>query len=265
MTQTTLSETQTQNSAIRVSWVLPFLLEPLALVEWATLQLSPTFWGVGVPRGDNTPVILVPGFLGSDGYMGYLQAFLKRIGYDPYPANIGRNAQCLQILNDRLKRTVRYVRDKTGRKVVLIPYSLGDTIANNVAKELPDMIAGKISLASPKGAIVANPFAFSAYQIVKARVRRRNEDRESGCYQEGCSCPTVQSIMSNTRSPVPSAAIYTKTDGVVDWYTTLEPEGKGLNIEVPSTHLGMVFNPRVYKVIAQLLHIIVEEKELAFA
>jgi hypothetical protein len=47
-------------------------------------------------------------------------------------------------------------------------------------------------------------------------------------------------------------AIYTKTDGIVDWHycITGDPE---LDFEVPGTHIGLAFNPSVYDIIANRL------------
>jgi len=33
------------------------------------LHSSPVYYGLGVPRGDGSAVILIPGFLGTDGYL----------------------------------------------------------------------------------------------------------------------------------------------------------------------------------------------------
>jgi hypothetical protein len=39
---------------------------------------------------------------------------------------------------------------------------------------------------------------------------------------------------------------------MIDWRNCLEPD-PSLNHEVGGTHIGLVFNPRVYRVIAKLL------------
>ena len=47
-------------------WRRPLWSEVLAGLEWAALKISPTYYGINVPRGDGAPVVLVPGFMGSD-------------------------------------------------------------------------------------------------------------------------------------------------------------------------------------------------------
>src|SRR5215208_6005647 len=51
--------------------------------ELARLLVDPIYRGVGVPRGDGSPVLLIPGFLVGDESLGVLAAWLKRIGYQP--------------------------------------------------------------------------------------------------------------------------------------------------------------------------------------
>ncbi len=47
-------------------------------------------------------------------------------------------------------------------------------------------------------------------------------------------------------------AIYTKTDGVVDWQYCLTDD-PAQDFEVPGTHIGLAFNPAVYDIIARRL------------
>ena len=57
-----------------------------------------------------------------------------------------------------------------------------------------------------------------------------------------------------TSPPVPSTAIYSKSDGVVHWTTCMEYEGeRAENVEVLGSHSGMAFNPLVLHVIADRL------------
>jgi hypothetical protein len=48
---------------------------------------------------------------------------------------------------------------------------------------------------------------------------------------------------------VAQTAIYTRSDGIVDWRycVTGDPE---IDCEVSGTHVGLVFNPAVYRILA---------------
>ena len=49
---------------------VPLWREALFGVDWLALRLSQVYYGFGVPHGDGAPVIVIPGFLGSDTYFG---------------------------------------------------------------------------------------------------------------------------------------------------------------------------------------------------
>ena len=93
---------------------VPIWREGLAGLDWLALRTSPVFYGCGVPRGDGSAAVLVPGFLGTDWYLLELYGWLARLGYRPYLSRIGRNAECLDLLSRRLLETVETARSATG-------------------------------------------------------------------------------------------------------------------------------------------------------
>jgi hypothetical protein len=42
---------------------LPIWQELLVGFEMATLRISPVYWGFGVPEGDGSAVVVIPGFM----------------------------------------------------------------------------------------------------------------------------------------------------------------------------------------------------------
>ena len=70
----------------------PVLQEWVAGVELAFLQVSPVYWGFGIPHGDGSAVVLVPGFLGTDLYLTQFAVWLRRIGYKAFYSGITLNA-----------------------------------------------------------------------------------------------------------------------------------------------------------------------------
>ncbi len=55
-------------------------------------------------------------------------------------------------------------------------------------------------------------------------------------------------------APVPSTAIYSRTDGIANWRTCIEEETPLTdNVEVYASHCGMGFNPAIYYVIGDRL------------
>src|SRR5579885_58983 len=109
---------------------LPIWQELLVGVEMLYLRISPVYWGLSIPRGDGSAVVVIPGFLGTDFYLGELRGWLRRIGYKPYFSCIGLNAECPNLLiRHRLIETIEKAYAQTGRKVHLVGHSLGGTLA----------------------------------------------------------------------------------------------------------------------------------------
>ena len=234
---------------------VPLWREVLFGVDWIALHSSPVYYGLGVPRGDGAPVILIPGFLGSDSYLMEMHNWLRRIGYQSYYSRIGRNAECPELLTERLFETMDRASQETGRKLRLIGHSLGGLLARSAAVRRPDQVDQVISLASPFRDIRAHPVVLAAAGFVRRRVldRQRQQGSVQGeCYTDSCPCAFATSLRNDFPGSVRRTAIYTETDGVVDWRSCVE-EDERLNIKVNSTHIGLAFNPQVYRRVAKLL------------
>jgi pimeloyl-ACP methyl ester carboxylesterase len=229
--------------------------EALWGLDWLSLRLSPVYLGIGVPRGDGSPVVLVPGFLTTDAYLVEMYFWLRRVGYDPHLSGIGVNADCIEALTRRLEKTVEDVHGKTGRRVRIVGHSLGGFLGRRLALRRPDMVSQLIQLGSPIQALEAHPAIMSAARVVAARSAHRTEtlDRVEPrlAETEVCGCEANHCVPSPPSS-VQRAALYSREDGVIDWRNCLEGD-TSLNHEVGGTHIGMVFNAKVYKLIAELL------------
>jgi hypothetical protein len=77
-----------------VSSALPIFCEPISLLELAVLRLSPVYYGLSVPAGDGSCVVIIPGLLGTDLVLLELHAWLSRLGYRPYFSGMGIAADC---------------------------------------------------------------------------------------------------------------------------------------------------------------------------
>ncbi len=228
--------------------------EALFGAEVLLLHASPVYYGFGVPRGDGSGVVIIPGFLGTDLYLMELHAWLRRIGYQPYFSGIGVNAECPNLLIQRcLNQTIEKALAETGRKVHLIGHSLGGVIARSVAGQRPKDVASVITLAAPIRGTVANKTVLRVADAVRLRIL---EEHGRGvlpdCYTGHCTCNFLDSLRRNVPDSMVETAIYTRHDGVVDWRycRTMNPD---VDVEVPGTHIGMTFNPAAYAVVAERL------------
>jgi len=232
----------------------PLWTEALFGAEVLLLHAAPVYYGWGVPRGDGSAVVIIPGFLGTDLYLTELHAWLRRIGYHPYFSGIGINAECPNLLiQRRLNQTIEKAIAETGRKIHLIGHSLGGVIARSVAAQRPKDVASVITLAAPIRGTAANRTVLHAAEAVRLKILQEHGPGVlPDCYTGRCTCNFVDSLWRKVPDSMLETAIYTRQDGIVDWRycLTRKPD---VDIEVAGTHIGMAFNAAAYSVVAERL------------
>jgi len=233
---------------------IPIWQEALFAADILLLHSSPVYYGLGIPRGDGSGVVLVPGFLGTDSYLTQLHNWLSRIGYRPYFSGIGLNAECPNILiQQHLNTCIRNALAETGRKIHLVGHSLGGIIARSVAEQQPNNIASVITLASPfRGTVVHRTVLQAAEAVRKHILKEHGSGVLPTCYTGKCTCNFLSSLRRSVPESVLETAIYTRTDGIVDWHYCVTGN-PAADFEVSGTHIGLSFNASVYTVIANRL------------
>jgi triacylglycerol lipase len=228
--------------------------EALFGAELLLLHISPVYYGLGIPKGDGSGVVVIPGFLGTDLYLSELNSWLGRIGYRAYLSGIGLNAECPNLLIQyRLRETVEKALKETRCKIHLIGHSLGGIMARAIACQRPKDIASVITLGSPFRGTVAHHSILRAAQAVRNRILSDHGPQVlPECYTARCTCEFINSLRTDMPSCVFETAVYTRDDGVVDWRYCITGDC-AVDFEVPGTHIGMAFNASVYRVIADRL------------
>ena len=233
---------------------LPILSEVLFAAELVLLHAAPVYYGMGTPHGDGSAVVLIPGFLCPDYYLLPLHKWLGRIGYQAYFSGISLNAECPNLLiKRRVDETMEKALSKTGRKIHLIGHSLGGIIARSIAGQRPQDIASVTTLAAPFRGTVAHSSIVHAAEAVRRRIlKKHGTEVLPGCYTGHCTCDFVDSLQRRMPASILETAVYTPDDGVVDprYCKTDNPE---TDFSVSGTHIGLVFNPSVYSIIANRL------------
>ena len=231
--------------------------EALFAADLLLLHASPVYYGLGIPQGDGSGVVMVPGFLGTDHYLAELRFWIGRIGYQPYFSGIGFNAECPNLLiQNRLTETIDKAVRETGKKIHLIGHSLGGVIARSVAAQRPHDIASVITLASPfRGTIAHHSILRAAEMVRKQILEEHGSSVLPQCYTTRCTCDFVDSLRRKVPASVMETAIYTRDDGVVDSRYCRTGHCKN-DFEVPGTHIGLAFNSSVYKIIAERLALV---------
>jgi len=228
--------------------------EALFAAEVLLLHATPVYYGFGVPRGDDSAVVIIPGFLGTDLYLMELHGWLERIGYRPYFSGIGINAECPNLLVQRkLNQTIERALMETERRIHLIGHSLGGVIARSVAGQRPDDVASVITLAAPFRSISTGRTVLQATEAIRQRILQEHRGRVlPDCYTGRCTCDFVDSLKRDVSNSMLETAIYTRDDGIVDWHHCMTRR-PGIDFEVPGTHIGMAFNPSAYSIVAERL------------
>jgi len=232
----------------------PLWTEALFGAEVLLLHATPVYYGFGVPHGDGSAVLIIPGFLGTDLYLTELHGWLGRIGYRPYFSGIGINADCPNLLIKRhLTETMEQALAETGRKVHLIGHSLGGVIARSIAGQRPKDVASVTTLASPFRGTVLSRTVFHAAEAIRLQILKEHGPGVlPDCYTGHCTCNFINSLRREVPDAMVQTAIYTRHDGIVDWRycMTKDPD---VDFEVPGTHVGMAFNPLAYTIVAERL------------
>ena len=233
---------------------LPIWQEMLVGIEMVYLRLSPVYWGFGVPPGDGSAVVVIPGFMLTDLYLTEFRSWIGRIGYKPYLSGIGLNAECPNLLiKYKLEATIQKAYKETGKRVHLVGHSLGGVIARATASQMPDRISSVITMGSPFRGVSVHHSILRAVQMVRGQIlQRHGASVLPSCYTAACTCNFLESLVVKLPKSVFQTAIYTKSDGIVDWHVcrTGNPD---IDFEVSATHIGLAFNPIVFDVIAHRL------------
>src|SRR6266545_4228685 len=128
--------------------------EPLALQEFALLMAAPVFYGVGIPRGDSRPVLVLPGLFANDFYLKPMHSWLRRIGYRPVPSSFWVNAGCPERLARQAQGALERRLSRTEKPAVLIGHSRGGILAKAIATRLGERASHLALLGSPVGAMM---------------------------------------------------------------------------------------------------------------
>lgn len=190
------------------------------------------------PRGDGSPVLVLPGLSASDVSTRPLRTYLKAQGYAAHGWKLGQNRGPRPGVEDAMEARLSELSQRYQRKVSLIGWSLGGIFARELARRLPSAVRQVITLGSP---FASEPKASNAWRVYEFLSDRKVEDWPD---REGMKLPP----------PAPSTAIYSRTDGVVAWQGCREQASSTTqNIEVEGSHCGLGHNPAVLYAIADRL------------
>lgn len=192
---------------------------------------------VGVGR----PVLVLPGFMAGNPATKPLRRWLTdrdfaAVGWE-LGANHGLTDAVLEGTRDQLDR----LADEHGRPVALVGWSLGGLLTRWLAHERPDAVSRVVNLGSPWRAEGERTRASPMFAL--ARRRWGATDR-------------LAEVLAELRQPlpVPSTAVYSRTDGVLSWRACLEDDApRHESVPVTGSHSGLCANPLALAVVTDRL------------
>jgi len=209
-----------------------------AVIDMISLRMSRKALA-SVPNGDGHAVMVLPGFMGGDGYNGALRRFLSKRNYGVHGWGLGRNLGPREGVLEAMSNRLEDLYDEYGGPVSLVGHSLGGIYARELARSMPDKVRQVISLGSPFG---------------EGRMGASYPGKLFAAMNPMDELPLDQDILP-IAPPVPTTAVYSHGDGVVNWQTAVQHNGheQTQNIRVRGSHCGMTLNPTVWFLVAERL------------
>jgi len=190
------------------------------------------------PRGpeDGPPVLVIPGFFGTDRTTMDLRRALARAGWRAHPWLLGINSGAKKNTLNLLCKRLAELEDP--RKVLVVGWSLGGMFARQLAHKCPDKVRAVISLASPfTGDLKTNTNVREIYERVA-----------------GHDVNKPPFPVNNDKPPVPTLALWGRRDGIV-----APSAARGLAtevdkaVEIDTNHMGFaVYRPALSRVVAEI-------------
>lgn len=196
-----------------------------------------------IRKGDGHPVLVIPGLLSNDLTTKPLRTLLEKLGYAVYGWELGIN---LANLDDivALDQSLKRIHKEHQRPVTIIGWSLGGLYTRKIARDNPALVRQIITLGSPFRSLEVPGAAMTTLKILY----RSNEIPIP---------PEHKSWVEKIKEPlnVKTTCLYSKRDGIVPWTLCLESIEDDLhqNIEIKSSHTGMVSNLYAIKIIVEKL------------
>lgn len=216
-------------------------LEPLrAVLDFVRLQFA-SF--ADAPPGDGHPVLVFPGLATNDFATAPLREFCRARGYAAYDWGEGVNTGPRGDLDEwltPLARRIETLHRAHRAKVSLIGWSLGGIYARELAKKLPERVRQVITLGTPCTVEAGATNVSRLYELLNG---------------QPAEVPDALARRLRTAPPVPTTAVYSRTDGVVAWQScAVESTTRCQGIEVnDASHLGLVAHPKVFAIVADRL------------
>ncbi|MEM7093057.1 MAG: hypothetical protein AAF567_08640 [Actinomycetota bacterium] len=218
----------------------PTWLEVRAIAEARTLAAT----AVPLDAGGRRPVVLVPGFLGSESSLDSLATWLREGDYDVRIADLEMNIRGSGWGVDRIIDAL----DDIDAPSVLIGHSRGGQQARIATQRRPELVQQLITLGSPLSAPVPRHF------LLRGAVESLRLASRLGVYRPGDMAEEEEYAADLDRAfdvDVPWTSISSSSDGFVAPEACFDPAATMVSIDC--THLGLIQSVAAFTAVAGVL------------
>ena len=188
--------------------------------------------------GQGRPVLVIPGFLASDGSTRPLRQALRQAGFKVRGWGQGRNFGLRGDVMGMIDARVRELEARYGGPVSIVGWSLGGLIAREYAKIEPDRVDRVVTLGSPFSGDLRSNNAWRLYELV---ARHKIDELPIACDIKA-------------KPPVETVAIWSRRDGVIAASSARGlPGERDRAIEVSCGHIEMSFAPEAQRAVITAL------------
>jgi pimeloyl-ACP methyl ester carboxylesterase len=195
----------------------------------------------------------VPGFLSGDFALAPMTEDLRRRGHWTSRSGIAPNIGCTRDLAEALERRLELAAERTGRRVAIVGWSRGGTLAKIATVRRPDLVAALITLGTPNTDPLAVNATLAAQLQVITRLSALGVPGLLGddCLSGDCAHEVREWLDADVPPEIPYTSVFSMDDGVIDWRACLDPGADP--VEVHATHMSMGADSEVIAVVAELL------------
>lgn len=232
----------------------PIWMESRVWLEAVSLRRSEVWRGEGLASGADRPVLLIPGFLAGDGSLGTMTGWLRRAGYQTTRAGIRANVGCSELICLKLEQRLEEMAQLHGQRVAIVGQSRGGIFAKALGARRPDLVSGVVTLGSPLlNQLAVHPIVLAQVGMIAALGTLSMPGLLSAwCLRGACCEPFRRALADPFPDDVGFLSIYSRSDGIVDWRSCLDPDADE-HVEVRASHIGMSLNTATYRATARAL------------
>ena len=230
-----MTDLPTPQTGVRGWLGRPVWGETRAPLELRALRKSPLWQGQGVPPGDGRPALLIPGFMSGTHKAEPLAHVLSKAGYEVQIADVGRNAGPAYRSLDAAADNLADLSARTGQKVSIVGHSRGGQMGRILAVRTPDLVRRVVAIGAPLRT------KYPPFLVVKVPAESLDRIWRAGWF--GPVHPDREQEVDDDRYlPFPESvdlvSIYSRTDGIVDWRYSFDPQAT--MVEISASHLGLI-------------------------